>query len=83
MLLGSASVVLALAVFFNAVAPGVGLLLAVLVVIAGYLISKLKHDKLQHWLDQCEFGKHKLNSKGAYRSLDEQNTAYRALAQGS
>jgi hypothetical protein len=61
---------------------GVGLVIALILVAIGFIISLFKHDKLQHWLDSCYFGKHELGGD-KFTNLDQQMIALAALAKES
>jgi hypothetical protein len=63
------------------ITPVVGLVIVVVLLAAGYIVSLFKHDKLQHWLDSCYFGKHELGDE-KYTDLGTQQTAFVALAKG-
>lgn len=81
-MLGVATGVVAYLVFAAAITAGIGLIIILILVVIGYLVSLLKHDKLQHWLDSCYFGKHDLNEEG-FSSLGDQNAAYTVMVKGA
>ncbi|MEJ2629612.1 MAG: hypothetical protein P8015_00005, partial [Acidihalobacter sp.] len=58
---------------------GVGLVITLILVAIGFVISLFRHDKLQHWLDSCYFGKHELGSE-KFTNLHQQTTALAAFA---
>jgi hypothetical protein len=76
---GTITVILA---FTTWISLGLGLIIVLLLVSIGFIISLFKHDKLQHWLDSCYFGKHQLSGE-KFANLDQQTTALAALAKES
>jgi len=80
--LGFATGAIAVAVFLGSITAGVGLIIVLILVVVGYIISLFKHDKLQHWLDNCYFGKHELGSE-KYSNLTSQQIAFIAMAKES
>ena len=80
-LLGISSIIVAGLLFAGAITAGVALVIALLLIAVGYVVSLFKHDKLQHWLDSCYFGRHALGGE-KFRDLTEQSAAYAALLQG-
>jgi hypothetical protein len=73
-LLGAAWIVTALITM----SAGVTLIVFLLLIAIGYVLSLFRHDKLQHWLDSCYFGKHELGDE-KFNNLYTQTTAYEAL----
>lgn len=76
--LGFATGAVAVAVFLGSITAGVGLIIILILVVIGYVISSFKHDKLQHWLDSCYFGRHGLDDE-KYGDLTTQRIAFAAM----
>lgn len=80
-LLGLGTIVVAGLIFFTAMTAGAGCVLVLILIAIGYVVSLFKHDKLQHWLDSCYYGAHKLGGE-KYHSFGEQRAAYMAMVKG-
>lgn len=80
-IIGFAGGLIAVGIAAGVISFGLGFLLAIALAIVGYLINCFKHDEVQHWLDSCFFGAHKLGDE-EYSTLDEQNAAFGAFLKG-
>jgi hypothetical protein len=79
--LGIATGFLAVAVAAAWISAGVGLVVILILILAGYVITLFKHDQLQLWLDSCYFGRHELEHE-TFNNLTEQSAAYATLLKG-
>ncbi|MEJ2633250.1 MAG: hypothetical protein P8015_18955, partial [Acidihalobacter sp.] len=64
--------------FTTLISGGLALVIFLLLIAVGYALSLFRHDKLQHWLDSCYFGKHALGGE-KFPNLHAQTLAYDAL----
>jgi hypothetical protein len=76
--LGMLSIILS---FTTLISGGLALVIFLLLIAVGYVLSLFRHDKLQHWLDSCYFGKHALGGE-KFPNLHTQTVAYDALLKG-